>query len=141
MKARLTTCIVVLLLMCVVLGGLSFRGMLACIHLTGDHEQKTVHFHYGGLCQPPGQTCDESPTGICHTTDGDVGWHFPLTMEALRNARPFFKCTLAFNPGLHFHIPELADGSLTDTHWIDRFQQPSFLFLDTAFTKSTILII
>ena len=73
MKDRLTAGIIILILMCVVLGGLSLRGMLACIHLTGDHEQKTVHFHYGGLSQTPGQSCDESPTGICHTTDEDVG--------------------------------------------------------------------
>ena len=141
MKDRLTTGIVFLLLMCVVLGGLSLRGMLACVHLTGDHEQKLVHFHYGGLSHAPGQSCDESPTGIHHTGDEDVRWHFPLSMETLSNARPTLKRPSAFNPALHFHIPESADGSPTGTKWLDRFQRPSFAFLDTAFKKTTILII
>ncbi len=141
MKDRLTAGIVILLLMCVMLGGMSFSGMLACVHLNGDHQQKTVHFHYGGLSQMPGQSCDESPTGIRHTTNEDVRWHFPLSLETLSNARPSFKRALTLNPALHFHISESADGSPTDTQWLDRFQRPSFAFLDTAFKKTTILII
>jgi len=141
MKTRVTSGIVILLLMCAVLGDISFRGMLVCVHQSNDGEHKTVHFHSGWLSRATGQPCDESPTGIVHATGQDVRRHFALAMETLSNVQPSFKRALAFNPGLHVLCPESSMDSSTGTQRENRFQRPPSVFLDTAFTKTTILII
>ena len=141
MKARLTVVSVILLLMCAVLGDISFRGMLVCVHQPTDQEKKTVHFHYGGLSRAMEQPCDASPTGIGHTAHEDAGRHFSLSMETLGNVQPSHKRALAFNPGFFALCPESAMDLSTGTQRDGRFQWPPFLFLDTSFTKTTILIV
>ena len=137
MKRRSSAGIVVFLLVCLVLGDISLRAMLVCVHESGDRDPITVHFHYGQL---PGQPCDKSPTGLCHTTGENGRRHFSLAMEALKGAQASFKRDLPLST-IHVPIFESADGSPAGAQCLDRFQSPSFLFLDTAFTKTTILIV
>ena len=151
MKRRLTIGIAILLFMCVGLGNVPFRAMLLCVHGGGGHGEKTVHIHYGQL---PGQPCHESadsakvanattagPAGLSHTSSEEERRHFSLALETLITSQASFKRTFSLLPSALLHSPELTINLSAGPRGGYRFYDPSFVFLDTAFINTTILII
>ncbi len=138
MKRRVTIGIAVLLFMCVGLGNVPLRATLVCVHEGGGHGEKTVHLHYGQL---PGQPCDESPAGLSPKTTGEGRRHFSLVLETLIASQSSFKRALSLLPSAPLHSPGSAMGSPAGSRGGYRFYDPSFVFLDTAFINTTILIV
>ena len=138
MKRRVTIGIAILLFMCVGLGNVPFRAMLVCVHGGGGHGEKTVHLHYGQL---PGQPCHESPAGLSPTTREEGPRHFSLALETLIASQTSFKRTLSLLPSAQLHSPESTIGSPAGHRGGYRFYDPSFVFPDTAFINTTILIV
>ncbi len=162
MKRRVTIGIAILLFMCVGLGNVPFRAMLLCVHGGGGHGEKTVHLHYGQL---PGQPCHESvdsakvanatsrlrqsgydgraagPAGLSHTSSEEERRHFPLALETLITSQASFKRSLSLLPSAQLHSPESTIGSPAGHRSGYPFYDPSFVFPDTAFINTTILII
>ncbi len=138
MRRRVTIGTAILLFMCVGLGNLPFRAMLVCVHDGGGHGEKTVHLHYGQL---PGQPCHESPAGLSHTTREEGRRHFSLSLETLITSQASFKRSLTLQPSAQLHSTEPTIGSPVGHRGGYRFYDPSFVFPDTAFINTTILII
>ena len=138
MKRKVTIGIAILLFMCVGLGNVPFRTMLVCVHGGGGHGEKTVHLHYGQL---PGQPCHESPAGFSHTSSEEGRRHFSIALETLITSQASFKRTLSLLPSAQLRSPESTIGSPAGHRGGYRFYDPSFVFLDTAFINTTILII
>jgi len=151
MKRRVTIGIAIFLFMCVGLGNVPFRAMLLCVHGGGGHGEKTVHIHYGQL---PGQPCHESadsakvanattagPAGLSPTTTEEERQHFSLALEILITSQGSFKRVLSLLPSVQLHSPESTIGSPAGPRGGYRFYDPSFVFPDTAFISTTILIV
>ncbi|MBW2708379.1 MAG: hypothetical protein JRD04_03695, partial [Deltaproteobacteria bacterium] len=130
--------IAILLFMCVGLGNVPFRAMLLCVHGGGGHEGKTAHLHYGQL---PGQPCHESSAGLSHTSSEEGRRHFPLTLETLISSQASFKRTLSLLPSAQRHSSESTINLSAGPRGGYRFYDPFFVFPDTAFINTTILII
>lgn len=136
MKNRLTSGMVILVVMCVMLGNAPFRDMLVCVHGSGG--EKAVHLHYGQL---PGQPCDESRTGLSQVATDEDRWHFSLDLETISNTQTSFKRALNLLSTARFHSSGFTMHSPAGTLGEYHFYDPSFVSLDTAFTTTTILII
>jgi hypothetical protein len=136
MNNRLAAVMVILLMMSVMLGNVPFRNMLVCVHGVGG--ERVVHLHYGQL---EGELCDETGTGQSRVATDEKRWHFSLDLETIRDTQTSFKRPLnALSPSL-LHNSGFAMYSPTGTRGDDSFYDASFVFLDPAFTTTTILII
>jgi hypothetical protein len=138
MKRRVTIGIAVLMVMCVALGTLPLHAMMVCVHDGGGHGEGTVHLHYGQL---PGYPCHESSSGLTHTAGEEERHHFSLVVETLTNVQTSFKRVLSMLPPAQFHHLDAIINPPVDPQGGCRFHNPSFVFTDTAFTNTTILII
>lgn len=138
MKHKVTAGIVISLMVFVVSGSISFQAMLVCVHGGGDHEQQKVHFHFDQL---PGQPCGESREGLSHTTREGGTRHFSLALETLINTQTSIKRLLSLVPSPQLQSAEAAKDPSAATHGGYPFFDPSFVFPDTAFPNTTILII
>ncbi len=138
MKRNLKTTLVMALAMCLLLGNVPFGTMMVCVHAGEAHGEETIHLHYGQL---PGQPCDESPEGLT-LSRGEAGpWHFFLGQETLNEVRPTVSRSLNhLVPALHPVWESVENGSANIRRG-SPFDDPSFVFLDTAFTPTTVLII
>jgi len=138
MKRTLKTGFAILLVMSVVIGNIPFSTMTVCVHANDIHGEKAVHLHYGQL---PGQPCDESPAGLSQPSSEEGRRHFSLALETLITSQASFKRSLSLLPSVQLHRPESTIGSPAGHRGGYRFYDPSFVFPDTAFINTTILII
>jgi len=138
MKRNLTAVIVLALVLCVILGNVPFRAMLVCVHGGGDHGEKAVHLHFDQL---PGLPCHESSPGLTPATHEEGPRHFSLALETLTNVQTPFKRSLNLLPPVQVQPPRFTMHSPAGTRSGCPFFDPSFVFFDTAFSKTTILII
>jgi hypothetical protein len=136
MKNRLAAVMVILLMMCVMLGNVPFRNMLLCVH--GGGGERVVHLHYGQL---DGQPCDETRAGLNRVTTHEERWHFSLNLETISNTQTSIKRPLNMLSPALLQSGEFALYSSAGTRGGYPFYEPSFVFLDPAFTTTTILII
>jgi len=136
MKNRLAAVMVILLMMSVMLGNVPFRNMLVCVH--GGGGERVVHLHYGQL---QGEPCDETGTGQSRVTTDEKRWHFSLDLETINNMQTAFKRPLNALSPAQLHNSGFAMYSPAGSRGDDSFDEASFVFLDTAFTTTTILII
>ena len=138
MNRSLKAVIVILLMMCVMLGNIPFRTMLLCVHSGGGHGEKAVHLHFGQL---PGQPCEESLRGVHHVAGDEDHRHFSLAPETLMNGRTSPQRILSLLSSVrHFHSESTMD-SPAFSHGRYGLNDPPFVFPDTAFTNTTILIL
>jgi hypothetical protein len=138
MKRKLTAGLAISLVLFVVLGGISFSAMMLCVHGGDGHERQTIHFHFGQL---EGQSCGESRTGLCHTTHEEGPRHFSLGLETLINSQTSFKRVLSMLPYAQLQSLASTVAPPSTTHCGYPFYDPSFVFPDTAWFNTTILII
>jgi hypothetical protein len=138
MKRRVTIGIVILMVMCVALVTVPFRAMLVCVHDGGGHGEKAIHLHYGQL---PGYPCHESSPGLNHTAGAEGRRHFSLVFETLTHAQTSFKRVLSLLPPAQFHHLDAIINPPVGPQGGYGFYDPSFVFTDTPFTNTTILII
>ena len=138
MKRNLKTAIVTALVMCLVLGNVPFRAILVCVHGGGGHGEEKVHLHYGQL---PGQPCHESPEGLTLSSGGEGRRHFSLDREILNKPQSSVNHALRLSPLTQHLVSGLVEKGSACIGRERPFDEPSFIFLDTAFTPTTVLII
>ena len=138
MKRNLNTTLVMVLAMCLLLGNIPFGTMMVCVHAGEAHGEKAIHLHYRQL---PGQPCDEFPEELS-LSHGDAGpRHFSLGQETFNEVRPTVCRSLnLLTPALHPVCESVEDGP-ANIRSGSPFDDHSFVFLDTAFTPTTVLII
>ena len=164
MKRTLKTGFAILLVMSVVIGNIPFAAMMVCVHANDIHGEKAVHLHYGQL---PGQPCHESadsakvanatsrlrqsgecydgraagPVGLSQSSSEEERRHFPLVPETLITSQASFKRALSLLSAAQRHSPESTINVSAGHRGGYRFYDPSFVFPDTVFINTTILII
>ena len=151
MKRTLKTGFAILLVMSVVIGNIPFAAMMVCVHANDIHGEKAVHLHYGQL---PGQPCHESadsakvanattagPAGLSQSSSEEERRHFPLVPETLITSQASFKRALSLLSAAQRHSPESTINVSAGHRGGYRFYDPSFVFPDTVFINTTILII
>jgi len=138
MKGAFKTGFAILLMMSVVIGNIPFGTILVCVHANDIHGEKAVHLHYD---QIPQQPCNDAPHGVRHGNSGEGRRHFSLAPETLITSQASFKRSLTLLPSVQLHSPEPTMGSPAGHRGGYGFYDPSFVFPDTAFINTTILII
>ncbi len=138
MNRILRSGLLISLVMSLVLGGVPLGAMTVCVHAGDVSGQKAIHLHYGQL---PAQPCDDMPLGSAFGKHREGRRHFSLMVEKLSPSRTRLARLLdSPGPSLHQYAPKAAHafgGNGTQC----TFDDPAFVFLDTAFTHTTILII
>lgn len=140
MKRKPIVAFITLLLVWALLAEGSVQGMLVCIHENANHKGDVVHFHLGGLFQGPHRPCEQSQFQTCDAHRETCCRHILLRMDSLNNLtagsdatfnKTVLTCAFESVPQAPAVMP-CANGSSS---------YPPFPSKDTAFRKTTVLII